>query len=99
VSAARRTGAREARRLLILAGFSAPLSADCAEEGSLYGSGPAEQIARLAEVGDYIASGDAREIGAAWLLEQSGCERGQEQLELPVNQRRPRVARTEIKPS
>ena len=37
-------------------------------------------LAQLADIRDYLRTTDPLELGAAFLLEQAGCERGQEQL-------------------
>lgn len=74
---------REARRLLIAAGFGADLSAAASSEGSAhFDSTPEAECALLAEIAAYIGETDPLTIGAAWLLERCGYERSQ--LTLPL---------------
>lgn len=46
------------------------------------GATPDEECAHLAEIASYVGESDPLMIGAAWLLEQSGCERTQLTLSL-----------------
>jgi hypothetical protein len=76
---------REARRLLIAAGHGATLAAAAqARPGWWAGAGSTEQLEHLAEIAAYIDDGDPLMIGAAFLLEQMGYERGREQLRLDL---------------
>lgn len=69
--------AQKARRGLIAHGFGASLMACAAKPDSNGRSWPEEQCAHLAEIASYIGETDPLMIGAAWLLEQEGCERSQ----------------------
>ncbi len=71
---------QEARRGLIAAGFGSALSAAAASPGSINGATPDQERALLVEIARYIDDTDPLMIGAAWLLEQSGCERSQMDL-------------------
>jgi hypothetical protein len=78
---------REARRLLIAAGHGATLAAAAeARPGSWSGAGADEQLEHLAEIATYIGESDPLMIGAAFLLERMGYERGHEQLRLDLDE-------------
>jgi hypothetical protein len=51
--------------------------------GCVYGT-PEELKAQLADIADYLGTTDPIELGAALLLEQSGYERTQVQLQLDL---------------
>jgi len=68
----------EARRLLVGAGHGATLAAAASPRAGCWaGAGAVEQVEHLAEIARYIRSSDPLMIGAAFLLEQCGYERGQ----------------------
>lgn len=72
------SGAQAARQRLIAAGHGATLmGAAEPRPGCWSGAGPAEQTEHLAEIARYIGETDPEMIVAAFLLEQSGCERSQ----------------------
>jgi hypothetical protein len=68
---------QKARKSLIAAGFGIALSVSANRRGGLMGATPEEECAHLAEIATYIGETDPLMIGAAWLLEQCGCERSQ----------------------
>jgi hypothetical protein len=43
-----------------------------------------EALARLRSIAEYLGTTDPIELGAAYLLELAGCERGREQLALAL---------------
>lgn len=67
-----------ARRELIRRGFGAALAAAAEPRPGCWAGADAEQqLEHLAEIAAYIGTADPWMVGAAFLLEQDGCERSQ----------------------
>lgn len=79
---AHKAAAHEARAQLIRSGHGASLAAAAATPDQIHGAPSSAQHAHLVEIASYINSDDPTEIAAAFLLELSGHNRAQLQLEL-----------------